>query len=86
MRAIDADELKTAFPICDNSKPVFVACVLATINHMPTIEPERKRGKWKKVYEGNGLRYECDKCGERYPNAYGYNFCPNCGADMRGDQ
>lgn len=41
MRLIDADELKTAFPARDNSKPVLVACVRATINHMPTIEPER---------------------------------------------
>ena len=40
MRLIDADELKTAFPTCDNSKPVLVASVRATINHMPTIEPE----------------------------------------------
>lgn len=39
MRLIDADELKTAFPTCDNSKPVLVACVRATIDHMPTIEP-----------------------------------------------
>ena len=36
-RLIDGDELKTAFPACDNSKPVTVACVRATINHMPTV-------------------------------------------------
>ena len=42
MRAIDADDLKTAFPACDNSKPVLIASVRATINHMPTIEPEQK--------------------------------------------
>ena len=36
-RLIDADELKTAFPTCDNSKPILVASVRATINHMPTV-------------------------------------------------
>lgn len=36
-RLVDADELKTAFPVCDNSKPVLVSCVRATINHMPTV-------------------------------------------------
>lgn len=45
MRLIDADELKTAFPVCDNSKPVLIASVRATINHMPTIEPEIVRCK-----------------------------------------
>jgi hypothetical protein len=40
MRLIDADELKTAFPACDNSKAVLVASVRATINHMPTIQSE----------------------------------------------
>lgn len=65
MRLIDADELKTAFPACDNSKPVLVACVRATINHMPTIEPfaqpMRKRGKWI-FYETENDRYDDMKC------------------------
>lgn len=39
-RLIDADELKTAFPTCDNSKPILVASVRATINHMPTVIEE----------------------------------------------
>lgn len=38
MRLIDADELKTAFPASENSTPVLIASVRATINHMPTIE------------------------------------------------
>lgn len=42
MRLIDADELKTAFPRSDNSTPVLVASVRATINHMPTIEPQQQ--------------------------------------------
>ena len=36
-RLIDADELKTAFPACDNSMDIKVASVRATINHMPTV-------------------------------------------------
>ena len=36
-RIIDADELKTAFPICDNSMDIKIASVRATINHAPTI-------------------------------------------------
>ncbi len=40
MRPIDADELKTAFPTCDNSKSILIASVRATINHMPTVGRE----------------------------------------------
>lgn len=63
----------------------FVVDAIEKIRALPSAQPEWKKGKWKKVYEGNGLRYECNKCGKRYPNAYGYNFCPNCKADMRGE-
>lgn len=41
-RLIDADELKTAFPRCDNNMDIKIASARATINHMPTIiEAER---------------------------------------------
>ena len=36
-RLIDADELKTAFPRCDNNMDIKIASVRATINHMPSI-------------------------------------------------
>ena len=58
-------------------------------NNIPSAEPERKRGKW--IYEGKRGRFpacKCSICGH-YENAdwamlQGANFCPNCGADMRG--
>lgn len=34
---IDGDELKTAFPKCDNNMDVKIASVQATINHMSVI-------------------------------------------------
>lgn len=58
---------------------------------------ERKRGKWeqKEVFTAKGNVDElqsafCPVC-QRYhttPYSYyftNYNFCPNCGADMRGE-
>lgn len=45
----------------------------------------QKTGKW--VDSGYGV--ECSLCGEWYPHASiarnQLNFCPNCGADMRGE-
>lgn len=56
-----------------------------TIRKMPTIE-RRPKGEW--VYHENDMfcvrwnKWECNQCHERVE--YKYNFCPNCGADMRG--
>lgn len=53
----------------------------AVINDIPTIEP--KRGEW--IFNGNfcGLNHhKCSKCGKNEFRMS--NFCPNCGAEMRG--
>lgn len=54
---------------------------------------ERPHGKWIYIqYDGNPKvgNWHCSECREIAPvNIVGYsektNFCPNCGADMRGD-
>ena len=64
----------------------------------PTIE-ERKKGKWVPFEFGDDTWHKCTACGvaDRYidivhrPNGTQgrlrsvRNFCPNCGADMRGE-
>lgn len=56
-------------------------------------EPERKVGKWKVEYKSEqqigalNLRYrvyECPFCGWDNSLIIPRNFCPKCGADMRG--
>lgn len=56
----------------------------------PTIE-ERKKGEW--IHEGYDIQHGCDwihcsVCGKRGINVPAdlTNYCPNCGADMRGDK
>lgn len=42
-----------------------------------------KHGKW--INEPN-CWYRCSVCGEHYPSSRGYmnyNYCPNCGANMK---
>ena len=70
--------------------------VLAAIEGIPPAEP--KTGKW--IYGEDSMAdcvdgYRCDQCGFFVPWDYqhksidyikDYNFCPNCGADMRGEQ
>ena len=55
-------------------------------------EKERKKGKWIEQDDGwDGVYYECSECKEAFtlidgtPTDNLYNFCPNCGADMRGE-
>ena len=43
------------------------------------------RGRWIGKPYLLGTTNVCSVCGENYGMPHGkYNFCPNCGADMRG--
>jgi hypothetical protein len=57
----------------------------------PTIEPERKTGKWILLEECANAGYYCSECRKRVVKE-GWSgtvkkikFCPNCGADMRSE-
>ena len=88
MRAIDGDilekKLKDAINMCvsiDTSGLSELKAVLEDVEKMPTIEPQRKKGKWINVRHDNIA--ECDQCG--ITGRAWMNFCFNCGADMRED-
>lgn len=63
-------------------------------------EPERKKGKWIPFEHGDETWHKCTACGvadkyidlvERPNGTIGRlvsirNFCPNCGAEMRGEE
>jgi rubredoxin len=52
------------------------------LKQVPTIEPERKKGKW--IYNqkrGTTKIWTCSECD--WNDIGEFNFCPNCGADMR---
>ena len=83
MRAIDAEELKRSIAVSaliEDQKTLE-----QIIDEQPTIE-KRKRGEWIKMpYHVT----ECSECGfslEDWIQGAFYNYCPNCGADMRGER
>ena len=82
-KLINADELikrlRSKKPIGDIGKITIDECI-AEISYAEPVEPERPRGKWI-----DGI---CDKCG--YDGGVEAisgkaNYCPKCGADMRGE-
>ena len=84
MRMIDADACESYFweHLDDNG----MAAAMHAINDMPTIEPQRKKGKWIDNHT------TCSECGWQMiddviesPNIVAFNFCPNCGAEMEDE-
>ena len=58
------------------------------VRELPAVQPERKTGKWiDAVVAGELPVIVCDQCNTFFPLQFGasHNFCPNCGADMRGE-
>ena len=57
---------------------------------MPSIQP--KKGEWIEIVDEETentktWHYECSECGKPNPCiGDNPNYCPNCGADMRGDK
>jgi len=81
MRLIDADKLMNDIEHYHLSDGKFQHWV----EIQPTIEPERKKGKWIDKSDGiDGAWNYCSVCMEQAIDLY--DFCPNCGADMRGEQ
>ena len=80
MRLIDADALIERLKK-DNPQTSKLKWTQILAHIAPTIDAEPvKHGKW---IEGE-LYIKCSECG--YPVGHlSDNFCPNCGADMRGD-
>lgn len=101
MRLIDADALIEVLgiaencsdcqyqngPLCDKNDCFVDAC--EAIFDMPTIDPV-KHGKWIKAERQGCWSYadvykQCSECGKVTFLAEKMNYCPNCGADMRGE-
>lgn len=95
MRLIDADALeRDGWQMTRNVRVAKDTMEFQTRKptDFPTIEPKRMRGIWTKEEFTNTQgtsygAYKCSLCGAFYQDiGYEWNFCPNCGADMRGTE
>lgn len=85
MRPIDADELTEMVWRERLDTRERIANLIA---RQPTIKRSVKRGKWIEVSPKHSRCSVCDTTCliAVYPISKGANYCPNCGADMRGDK
>lgn len=66
--------------------------VKSIIDTLPSVQPEQKKGKWiTEPYnlENDIWAHRCSNClkvAMLGGNDINLNYCPNCGADMRGEQ
>ena len=87
-RYIKTDEFEKRIKPYDTNDPVDKALYNFAHNKMMDTSTadvvERKRGKWKLNKDGN---WACPFCefDPYHDNMKGMNYCPNCGADMRGE-
>lgn len=82
--------------ISKEESPKLVAYILSAVEKMPGVDVvEQKHGEWLDVQDPLDIYVECEcsLCHERYFKLSNskdfrwipFNYCPNCGADMRGD-
>lgn len=73
--------------------------VLYELRFLPSAQPERKKGKWVPLQSStDNLYYQCSCCRRNAPmvgtgclmnrrlEALLTDFCPNCGANMKGEE
>ena len=81
---------------CHQPTPCKWKCIaIEELEALPSVQPQK--GKWIYGEHESAMcdGYRCDKCGFFVPWDYqhkfidfikDYNYCPSCGADMRGEE
>lgn len=88
-RKVLLKEIEAAFPSLSLLQQPNVAAIRDYVKMMPVADVvERKRGEWVQIgYDELMDRITCSCCNEYFSTIDNcteqFNFCPNCGADMR---
>ena len=74
-----------------SANAVYSDVIEGALLELPSAQPERKKGKWHQRFYSKVEMMVCSECGNEFSydaetGLRDYNFCPNCGADMREDE
>lgn len=97
--AIDAIDNCTKFKVTEDFYTIYINEVEEAIANVPTADiRENVKGEWLADNDREkSMMWRCSVCGriayyppigsrEAFAKHCGYAFCPNCGADMRGER
>ena len=79
---------------CENCRYLYMewadepcdSCTFENSHWKPIVQPERKKGKWIEITDHETpIVCKCTECGWLTTHYDSFSFCPNCGADMRGE-
>ena len=83
VRRADVVDMLEMYPFVEYSE---YETAREVVMRLPSAQPERKNGNWVGIDDDPCETFECDRCGfvlDDWIQGALYNFCPNCGADMR---
>lgn len=101
MRLIDADELTKLFPDYGEGSWTYNRTARMYIDNAPTVELqmgrmtngiiipiERPTGEWIPIKDKKGkeIACECSVCNKNPKYDVHSDYCPNCGARMKGEE
>ena len=78
--------------IINDIEYVMLSEVQMKMRKLPSAEPQRMKGRWERHYSRPNvyadLCWHCSNCGYSSNDSWAnkWKYCPNCGADMRGEQ
>ena len=99
-RLIDVDALRKDFKVaeqCDNCPQCNRRCdadvvfsrrdICGMLDDAEIVDAELVRhGRWEYLNCFEKGRYQCSECGHFIDAGADMNYCPNCGAKMKGDE
>ena len=83
------DAVDAVFELSDKlaNEMLFIDAIVDEIENLPSIEPERKRGRWQRR-KGSDC-WECSKCHAVLESddivRHNFYYCYHCGADMMNE-
>lgn len=84
--AVSRQSVKDIIHKYKNDSECLISWVMDSICDLPSVTTTRKVGKWIPIpfaldYKSDA---KCSVCKESFIDAINYNYCPNCGAKMKG--